>query len=447
MYKSCLFIIGRILFTGELDVARQRLVPLAMTLFTKMVNAQLPFNLTLINVAFAKLEEVANNNIARFFSSCTAGLSTKDKDSFLLPQNSDAENGCLEDRFANMSAHDSSSGAIRTSSADLSDRDTVKNMPGKSANSRNVPDTVTCAHLPTLPRESTVSSSKRKHSNSLRNYFIKKHKLDSGVAVHTGHCEESLNQALTDCAKHEESVKSNEKVSLPTDIDPEVFAQLPQEIQKEIIYSAGQMTRACSKMLDSTSSSFTLSEHRSRTPQLSKIQSSIRVSFVKQNSISSISTVCENKPTLEMYHCEQKHCLLSRPPKKECYKLDDQSRFSPQKRIPEFICKNKQTRDQTDIGMQKETSTSNDLHSCKTNSDSAFSASTTPSLNVQKIPTPKGIDAKVFSALPLEIQHEIAAEMAETRPTLAERPKCSLPSKSPSMKVNSVLNYFKKTTS
>ena len=50
---------------GQLEV-------LAQGLFSKLVNTRQPFNLTLINVAFAKLEQKSKNSITNFFSSKSA---------------------------------------------------------------------------------------------------------------------------------------------------------------------------------------------------------------------------------------------------------------------------------------------------------------------------------------------------------------------------------------
>ena len=54
---------------GQLEV-------LAQGLFSKLVNTKQPFNLTLINVAFAKLEQKSKNSITNFFSSKSSNLET-----------------------------------------------------------------------------------------------------------------------------------------------------------------------------------------------------------------------------------------------------------------------------------------------------------------------------------------------------------------------------------
>ena len=54
---------------GQLEV-------LAQGLFSKLVNTRQPFNLTLINVAFAKLEQKSKNSITNFFSSKSANSET-----------------------------------------------------------------------------------------------------------------------------------------------------------------------------------------------------------------------------------------------------------------------------------------------------------------------------------------------------------------------------------
>lgn len=424
---------------------------MAMSLFHKTVDTTELCRLKLINVAFAKLEETANNNITTFFG--TPGSVSPVSQ---LHLKSSEEGSSLGTKMA----------------------------VGKG-------ETVAAG-------SATPSNPKRKHPNSVASFFTKKQKVSGDTIVeclgtnNTSSPEPKAQNSLKSDNKNQEAefAGTSENLTLPPDVDPDVFAQLPSEIQQEILQRVRGPRMACS--------------NASSKPATSAV-----VPPAQENERSTNSTKVKRLPTGHGFFSSQKKPIFSPPKSKE-----GKSALSPDKSgvdTEEVRHSLYYASAVTRISLEEKSSVEEDLQNkkslaaaaCNSKSypfpprtvdgsspsktsdteqiasrgdDSAGTSSETfasvPSFSSQvanksgaknltnstssgvhsftssKLSVPKGVAPDVFSELPPEIQREIAAEIAIQKHNVASGESRSMHqrnnNKSPTKKVNSMLNYLRK---
>ena len=426
---------------GQLDFAKDRLVTMAMSLFRKVVDTTQPFHLTLINVAVTKMEEVADKNITSFFNS---------QGSFSPPSQQ----------------HPQSS----------------NNMPSQS---QAPPSPLQKArNLTADPSKERECSTPKRKPNSLTTFFTKKQKVfGDGVVATTVPNAES--HSRTKDGRQEMGAKN---VSLPSDVDPTVFAHLPADIQQEILQThaqqqrsdssgplSGSATSAVSLHVDENSS-IQLREQTSAAANFFATQKKLIFSPTKSKQRNSVTGLDRSqvgrKPAVEtcqddvtsVTHSGELEAHISERPGCD---LKDNCFITKAKNIKSRLLLSKTVHG--DISPSSEESipgpcseSQKQIHNFSLDSSQAackFPTENFPSnkssdvscFSSPKVPVPKGVAPDVFSALPPEIQREVAAEMAIQKHSATSQGENSssknrgnLPLKSPGKKVNSMLNYLKK---
>lgn len=209
---------------------------LAFGLFGKMVNTQEPFHLTLINVAFAKMEDKSKNAITNFFSPKSANSQA---DAKLEVPSSEANE--KESKLSTETNKDSA--AVETC---YSSTGALKKIgPRKFESGRN-----TLFHwLSSPPKESEIEQDKASTVGQIDS--DKCDKLENSKESVTERTNEK--HALSSAHKQSEKRKSSSEETLqkrlklmsdsedliPDHIDKTVFYQLPPSIQQEILATKG----------------------------------------------------------------------------------------------------------------------------------------------------------------------------------------------------------------
>lgn len=429
---------------GQLDFAKDRLVTMAMSLFHKVVDTTQPFHLTLINVAVTKMEEVADKNITSFFNS-PGSFSPPSQQQQQRPQSSN-------DIPSRSQAPPSPSQKVKSSTAD--------------------------------PSKERESSAPKRKPNSLTTFFAKKPKVSGdGAVATTGPNAESCSR--TNDGRKETGAKN---VSLPSHVDPTVFAHLPADIQQEILQTHAQQERSDSSKPLSGSSASALSLHvdknssvqlREQTgaaanvfatqkklifsPAKSKERNSATAPDRSQGGRKPAEEMCQDDVT-SVTHSGELEAHISERPGRD---LKDDRFITKADNIESHSLLSKTVHGDTSPSFKESTpgpclESQKQIHNFSL--DSSQAASRFPTENFPsnkslvancfsspKVPVPKGVAPDVFSALPPEIQREVAAEMAiqkHSATSQGENSSCknrgNLPPKSPGKKVNSMLNYLKR---
>ncbi|KAL8615934.1 hypothetical protein ACOMHN_034610 [Nucella lapillus] len=438
--------------SGQLNVAQKHLVSMAMTLFHRMVDIKQPFHLKLISVAFTKLEETTNN-IAAFFTSQPSALST-------LTSSRDCDQHSDTDPCATPKAPQQH-----------------PKTPAKSATDNT-----------------TVDYPKRRLSGNLSSFFAKKQKVEETVCDLTESGgksgrkrEDSTESQTAGCSD------SAGDVTLPAGVDPDVFIQLPEEIQQEILRnvprphsdrntvpmessvslqnSTDKVTVPCASEFRNGDSSSTSGEQKRPdgsfcvqtkkaifSPKKDKIPDS---SFVR--SVSHPEKLLRSDTHDQTHDCshtglETKHAEYSES--KDDHSLKSKNLdFLPSGCVSEQRTHNTQT---TRVGGVTIDSMFQNLQQKSPPCSKTYGARSSPvrgkkkslidSIHNPKMSVPKGIAPDVFSALPPDLQREVAAEMAIQKHNAATSSSLGnldfflkkTQAKSPAKQANSMLNYLKK---
>ena len=452
---------------------------MAMTLFGKMVDCQKPFHLTLINIAFAKLEETARNTIANFFSAQTA-LGSKHAAS-------------LSQHIGAIPEEPSSQSAQSVQSSQKS------NILSQSSSSAVSPTSV-----------------KRKHSFGLDSFLVKK-KKEAGAGVarpaeestrrdelqRAGNCSRGGVEAIEVGCHDAESVHGTPTSSVPTDVDPEVFSQLPPEIQQEILGTVPPRKSAELRATVTSSASYSATRSDLCQERQGEARTEKTVVVSKKKPLFSPTKSSERKtmmpPTVEA-HSKREQCsrniysvdithdcgsdsqrhkdttAAARKPHQPsgsvevpvCETIDSvddkphrsinessvvEDVHGHQSSTPELVMNSVTTNIPQGQGVQSERSVLlSSSYSEKVNTDSGKSANSSPlisSLNHRKMAVPRGVAPDVFSALPPDIQREVAAEIAIQKHNIdttenSDTGQRRTQAKSPAVKMNSMLKYLKK---
>ena len=275
-------------------------------------------------------------------------------------------------------------------------------------------------------------------------------------------------------------------VTLPSNVDPTVFADLPAEIQQEVLLTYSQQKPDSRPWSEPATPAVSLHTYRNNSnaqlggeispeanfcasqkkpifsPTKSKERSSTTVPDRSQGGRNPAEEMCSDVTCVmpsgepetnisEKHGLDPKdksftakaddlesHPLLSEP-------LNGETSCSPKEGIP-GLCSESQQKLTNNPSLDspqvsREITTENFQHN-KPSAASCFSRT--------KVPVPKGVAPDVFSALPPEIQREVAAEMAMQKHSVTSGAGSSgehqrnTPAKSPSKKVNSMLNYLKR---
>ncbi|KAJ8299831.1 hypothetical protein KUTeg_022578 [Tegillarca granosa] len=211
-----------------------KLLDIVMSLFHKLVNVNQSFHLTLINIAFCNLQDKAKKSIASFFSP------TKIKNVNPSVQTENIRHREQEDskgsENANKSAKSPPSNLQKWLNSFNSGRKNTLNQMSDAdrmgSNSAQTPenklDNVTETALET-PREESffgIGVKRKKDIEKLDEKGMEKKKRFS--------IDDSLANGNTDMSSQNET-RDRFEVILPSDIDQEVFSNLPFEVQQEVI--------------------------------------------------------------------------------------------------------------------------------------------------------------------------------------------------------------------
>lgn len=211
-----------------------KLLDIVMSLFHKLVNVNQSFHLTLINIAFCNLQDKAKKSIASFFSP------TKIKNVNPSVQTENIRHREQEDskgsENANKSAKSPPSNLQKWLNSSNSGRKNTLNQMSDAdrmgSNSAQTPenklDNVTETALET-PREESffgIGVKRKKDIEKLDEKGMEKKKRFS--------IDDSLAKGNMDMSSQNET-RDRFEVILPSDIDQEVFSNLPFEVQQEVI--------------------------------------------------------------------------------------------------------------------------------------------------------------------------------------------------------------------
>ncbi|XP_053405434.1 DNA polymerase iota-like isoform X2 [Mercenaria mercenaria] len=220
-----------------------QLEALAYSLFTKMVDIKSPFHLTLINVAFAKLEQKSSNDISNFFSPkkspnsrSTAQCSSRkeDCDPSIKVQSTPFElktKSSKSEPENNSSPHRSAS----TKSVSGIQKWLVKQPAGNESNYKDLFD---------LATNSANTEDCRKDADTLdvyesihRNRALKRQSVDNSCDATEENFTKRKRLSVSDGSGNPD-LPSNFTELLPPDLDRSVFLELPHHIQKDILANA-----------------------------------------------------------------------------------------------------------------------------------------------------------------------------------------------------------------
>ncbi|XP_069137604.1 DNA polymerase iota-like isoform X2 [Argopecten irradians] len=248
--------------SDKLDKLIDQLEEMAITLFTKLVNTKEPFHLTLINIAFCSLIEKSKNDISSFFS-----------------PKSDGDSSCSVKSHRNQLESACSPGNSQTGqmSVKMSKNTKPQNMlqkwvfksPEKSGNikTQQTPTDMCEERSTKVSRSSQVSEIKvngdgmRNDSKNLGEMF--EHIDNSSGQLQLLSClkrkadkqtddtgpqskKRGLGKEITGSGSVTNPVggdlypsgKGTNKSQIPSDVDPDIFLQLPKDIQREVLREA-----------------------------------------------------------------------------------------------------------------------------------------------------------------------------------------------------------------
>ncbi|XP_078685940.1 DNA polymerase iota-like isoform X2 [Branchiostoma floridae x Branchiostoma belcheri] len=252
-----------------------QLLDLCVVLFCKMVDVNQPFHLTLINICFAKLEARSKQlaSIKNFFQNEPTSTQTLEKSTHMLQHLEDAH--ILKKASQQPHRAKSSRSSIESFFRPQQRSSSYLEFENKTR-SGTLEETRTCRQI-----TATVGS-----STSVQSFFTTK---DRDVEYHTSEsrstescssstdirtCKQGLSfqllaqtHAISSASDTEASPLSRVQ-TLPSGIDPDVFSELPPEIQREICANC-QKTEDTDRNLSTSQSVDQESQNNAETPNVS----------------------------------------------------------------------------------------------------------------------------------------------------------------------------------
>ncbi|CAL4097658.1 unnamed protein product, partial [Meganyctiphanes norvegica] len=382
------------------DVCDQGLITMVMSLFNKMVDANKPFHLTLVGIAFTKFIEVApdTKSIAHFFTKrkqvVVESQASVEIEPDIKKQKTNYNATCNKEYFKYKNVGHENSGKYRD---DYLYSENFSGYEGEESET-NIERSISNyssfeSHLcnnsnleydenKTQNKEEMLSNAP---TNELNTYGLDKTQTSS-ISISTNIQDLSIASTSTDCLINPNNFSAS-SFSLPPNVDPEVFRALPGDLQKEILSSLPRDTQSASTVKIKNR------EHTHQSPMKQENQGI--QNFFKISSHSN-SKMKEN-------NLENNKINYNSVPNKGISKISnvDKNASSNSCNIKNLL----QYETHQEQNLKKSNNLEKDLL--------------------------QGIDPEVFDSLPREIQLEI----------LQDQKKRSVPIKS---KRNSMMSYFKK---
>ncbi|KAK3585277.1 hypothetical protein CHS0354_040221 [Potamilus streckersoni] len=210
---------------------------IAMNLFTKLVDTNQPFHLTLINVAFAKLEQKSKISIANYFSP----TNQKRKEFEEKDEEPNAKRDRLDtdgDDHIRISQEKKPAGLLKWFRTNFTSKDIGNN-------NTKVLDTVGDGGDIHRSQKSVVDNKPQLHQfNKTRlSASCFKNYQTTGVASLEKVFEGTSVQSMKNNGLQTGSDKHSYTINLPREVDQSVFSELPASIQQELIQSFSKETQ------------------------------------------------------------------------------------------------------------------------------------------------------------------------------------------------------------
>ncbi|XP_033749391.1 DNA polymerase iota-like isoform X2 [Pecten maximus] len=248
------------LCSDKLGKLIDQLEEITMTLFTKLVNTKEPFHLTLMNIAFCSLVEKSKNAISSFFTiksprnnvdnGCSAENSQTQRKSVTMSKKGKQPNVLQKwvikspEKPRNLNLQQNFTATCEESSTNVSrslqsclgvqGHAVLSTVLGDGETSVGRESEQTSDHVDNDSEElKALSCQKRKAEERIddRRLHIKKRSLGKNIDV-------SMSGTSPD--RKDSYIPGTSEVlpSIPSDLDMEIFLQLPQDIQREILQEA-----------------------------------------------------------------------------------------------------------------------------------------------------------------------------------------------------------------
>ncbi|OWF54711.1 uncharacterized protein LOC110441558 [Mizuhopecten yessoensis] len=246
------------LSSGKLERLTDQLEEIAMTLFTKLVDTKEPFHLTLMNIAFCSLVEKSKNAISSFFTVRSPrhgvdhghppGDSHVGQKSVPTPDRGKQQNSLQKwvikspEKLINNSPEDFPDNCeARSTNVSRSPQGCLV-VPGHSGMSPGIGD----ARKNDNGESRKIVESVKKDSSELKTLSCQKRKAEEAIEdKHSRNKKTSLGRNIrwSSSARSPEEIAcsytgrkcSEARLSIPKDVDMEIFLQLPRDIQREIL--------------------------------------------------------------------------------------------------------------------------------------------------------------------------------------------------------------------
>ncbi|XP_054895218.1 DNA polymerase iota [Poeciliopsis prolifica] len=237
--------VGQKIISGNIEDGVSQLVPLAVKLFHKMVDCSAAFHLTLINVCFSNLQSRAppasgKGAITSFFTQSASPR--KSQTSSVQSQNNSAQNAdsCLLDhQISECSRNVPPKGQMTCKSEQPEETSEAScSTGGINSDKTKPPPQVDPEVFRLLPEEIQKELLSPYYLNSLQSHMSKN---DSSMKADKSRMNHQQPAGIP--VIHEENVMEQGNLSLPQssdcnfpgNVDPEVFSELPPDVQKELM--------------------------------------------------------------------------------------------------------------------------------------------------------------------------------------------------------------------
>uniref|UniRef100_M3ZLY2 Polymerase (DNA directed) iota n=1 Tax=Xiphophorus maculatus TaxID=8083 RepID=M3ZLY2_XIPMA len=249
--------VGQKIVSGNIEDAVSQLVPLAVKLFHKMVDSNAAFHLTLINVCFSNLQSrgpaaSGKGAITSFFTQSASPRksqisSTQNQvimvfNATLFTQN--AGSRLLDHQISECSRNVPPKGQMTCNSEQSEENyEASCSTEGINSDKTKPPPHVDPEVFRLLPEEIQKELLSPYYLNSLQSHMSKHEPLGNDSSMKADRSRMNHQQPAGIRVINEENVMEQEKLSLPRssdcnfpgNVDPEVFSELPPDVQKELM--------------------------------------------------------------------------------------------------------------------------------------------------------------------------------------------------------------------
>ncbi|XP_014324974.1 DNA polymerase iota isoform X1 [Xiphophorus maculatus] len=242
--------VGQKIVSGNIEDAVSQLVPLAVKLFHKMVDSNAAFHLTLINVCFSNLQSrgpaaSGKGAITSFFTQSASPR--KSQISSTQNQNNSAQNAgsrLLDHQISECSRNVPPKGQMTCNSEQSEENyEASCSTEGINSDKTKPPPHVDPEVFRLLPEEIQKELLSPYYLNSLQSHMSKHEPLGNDSSMKADRSRMNHQQPAGIRVINEENVMEQEKLSLPRssdcnfpgNVDPEVFSELPPDVQKELM--------------------------------------------------------------------------------------------------------------------------------------------------------------------------------------------------------------------